>query len=153
MNQKEIIRLYKPESPAGDSICPFLKMRGDKTIRYGFPHPKNFCYKVKKAQPVRVQYQKKCCLDIKYLKCDVFKQDEISKLPNEILGKLPSRNIIQSIKPIHIAIFSIILIILIFLWSLNILQPAINESFLYLQNQISTAEVWLGESVPGLKPK
>ena len=148
MNQKKNRKVSTPDLSGSEVICSFLKKKGDITIRYGFPHARNYCYRVKKAQPVDMQYQKDICLDINHVKCAVFNQDDISRLPNEILGKIASRSIFLSIKPIHIAIFSIISIIVIILWGLNILQPEINGSSAQVEDQFSAPE----DTLPFIDP-
>ena len=87
MNAKKELPSSEHSHPKGLEICPYLKWRNDETIRYGFSHVSNFCYKPKKAQPVKLSYQKPVCLTGKYTDCPVFQQENIKQLPHDIRGK------------------------------------------------------------------
>ena len=87
MNAKKEIHDSEHDHPEGLEICPYLKWRKDETIRYGFSHVSNFCHKPKKAQPVRLSYQKRTCLTERNKDCPVLQQESIKQLPPDIRGK------------------------------------------------------------------
>jgi len=91
MTQKENRENHKQQITDGLEICPYLKWREDQTVRYGFPHMKNYCHKSKKAQPIKFSHQKEFCLNCKYLFCSVYQLQEVSLLPREIRGKYKIR--------------------------------------------------------------
>lgn len=107
MNAKKEIHDSEHNLPEGMGICPYLKWRNDETIRYGFPHVSNFCHKPKKAQPVRLSYQKPFCLTEKYTDCPVFQQEKITQLPQDIRGT----NIFKRRIPKNIPLLMIILLL------------------------------------------
>ena len=87
MNAKNEIHESEHNHPEGLEVCPYLKWRNDDSIRYGFSHVSNFCHKPKKAQPIRLSYQKLFCLTEKYTDCPVLQQERINRLPPDIRGK------------------------------------------------------------------
>lgn len=72
-------------------VCPFLKKRGDQTVRYGFPHASNCCFKPVMAQPVKLGYQKSVCLTNTYCTaCVTYQTVAPLSLPPKALGTLPA---------------------------------------------------------------
>lgn len=114
MNEKKEIHDSEHNHPEGMEICPYLKWRNDETVRYGFPHISNFCYKPKKAQSIRLSYQKPFCLTEKYTECPVFQQEKINRLPTDICGKDNfKRGILRNIPLLMIVLFLVLGIITI----------------------------------------
>ena len=114
MNAKKEIHDSEHDHPEGLEICPYLKWRKDETIRYGFSHVSNFCHKPKKAQPVKLSYQKLACLIEKYKDCPVFQQDSIKQLPPDIRGKnFFKKGILRNNPLIMIILFLVLGIIIV----------------------------------------
>ena len=112
MNAKKEIHDSEHDSPENLEICPYLKWRNDETIRYGFSHVSNFCHKPKKAQPIRLSYQKLFCLTEKYTDCPVFQQEKIKRLPQDIRGKnIFKRGILRNVPLLMIVLFLVLGII------------------------------------------
>jgi hypothetical protein len=71
LNTKKALNSF-PDKKETESICPFLKTAWDDTIRYGYPHQDNLCYKSKKAQSISLSDQKEVCLSRHFGKCLVY---------------------------------------------------------------------------------
>jgi hypothetical protein len=81
------------EKRGGEPVCPFLKTSWDDTIRYGFPHENNLCYKAFKAQSVSMADQEKVCLNRRYTKCQIFLTETQKRQNKNLLS--PLLNFIQ----------------------------------------------------------
>ena len=114
MNAKKEIHDSEHDHPVGLEICPYLKWRKDETIRYGFSHVSNFCYKPKKAQPVKLSYQKLTCLTERNKDCPVLQQESINRLPPDIRGKnIFKKEILRDIPLLMIILFLVLGVIIV----------------------------------------
>jgi len=66
--------------------CPYLKLKGDSSTRFGFANAYNYCYKSTKPHPVRFAYQTSTCLQGNHIQCPVFQQEWKGPLPDNIQG-------------------------------------------------------------------
>lgn len=87
MNTYKRNNAFEQNIPDRIGACPYLKCINDETIRYGFSHTLNFCHKPKKAQPIRLSYQKSICLNDSHTDCPIFQHEWNSRLPRDIRGK------------------------------------------------------------------
>jgi|WetSurMetagenome_2_1015567.scaffolds.fasta_scaffold304498_2 hypothetical protein len=105
------------EEEEGESlpVCSYLKWIADPTIRYGFPHPANYCHKPNKPRQVSLTYQDQVCINGSYKECPVYKQVWIGRLPEEIAPvkkKFNGRVFIPLIIAIILLIAAIIYLVL-----------------------------------------
>ena len=70
-----------------DTVCPYLGMAGDPKSVLEFPSDGNFCYRVKKAAPVRISHQEKYCLVSAHVDCPIYRTDGSQSMPAMYLGK------------------------------------------------------------------
>ena len=70
--------------------CPYLKLKRDKSTRFGFAHEYNYCHKSTNPLPVRISYQSSTCLQKEHNQCPVFQQEWKGPLPKNIQGKFNS---------------------------------------------------------------
>ncbi len=66
-----------PKTAGG--VCPFLKTSWDATIRYGYPHQENACYRLKKARPVSLTDQDAFCLGKQHRHCPIYQSAQMQK--------------------------------------------------------------------------
>jgi len=67
--------------------CPYLKLKRDKSTRFGFAHEYNYCHKSTNPLPVHTSYQSSTCLQEDHNQCPVFQQEWKGSLPKNIQGK------------------------------------------------------------------
>jgi len=152
MNAKKEIHNSEHSHPKGLEICPYLKWRNDETIRYGFSHVSNFCYKPKKAQPVKLSYQKPVCLTGKYTDCPVFQQESSRYLPHDIRGKNIFKKGILRGGPLLMIILILILGIITVLFILSISRqpslPTQNPLSIPTQNLSNNSTILSNNGIP-----
>lgn len=64
--------------------CPFLGLADDPGTRASYPSIWNCCQHVKPVEAVNLAYQDECCLSERYLKCLVYRREEMDVLPDEL---------------------------------------------------------------------
>lgn len=108
METKEIICITGNKVSKIPQICPHLKSCGDETVRFGFPHSNNSCYKLPQSHPIKLFHQESVCLKNTYKKCSVYQADNPLILPEEIRGRRLIKRINLAKIPILVASFLII---------------------------------------------
>ena len=153
MNAKKEIHDSEHDSPENLEICPYLKWRNDETIRYGFSHVSNFCHKPKKAQPIRLSYQKPFCLTEKYTECPVFQQESVKQLPPDIRGKnIFKKGVLRNILLLMIIVFLVLgVITVLILISTSRLPPIGLEDIRFGQGVVLEDTSTLSPSPPQLE--
>jgi hypothetical protein len=73
-----------PGSNATGNCCPYLGLAGDPLICYAYPSENNMCYRVAKQGAILESYQENFCLTPKHETCEVYKNNNIKQLPDEI---------------------------------------------------------------------
>lgn len=64
--------------------CPFIGLSCDSDTVMAFPTHRNYCHRVKSAQPVRIDYQSTYCLSFAHRHCPVLLKKSTRALPTEI---------------------------------------------------------------------
>jgi hypothetical protein len=97
------------EYTSNSQTCPYLGKKKDRTVRYGYPHESNYCYKSNNEQPVSLSYQEQTCIHHAYWKCPVYSPAWTGPFPQNIRRQ----SVIRNEKLYNI--FSLIMIILLLL--------------------------------------
>jgi len=81
-----------PENQALPHSCPYLGLSNDLTSRYGYPHSRNCCHRVKPSQPVGLDQQSGVCLggSQAYQNCPVNNDAWKGALPDELADDEPA---------------------------------------------------------------
>lgn len=110
--------IKKSSTEAKIPVCPFLKKRGDQTVRYGFPHASNRCFKPVMAQPIKLEYQKTICLTDAYCTmCEVYKAFAPLGLPSQALSRIPKTALKKKrLRITTYVMFPVILAVIFFLF-------------------------------------
>jgi hypothetical protein len=122
MNQTHPSHGLTPDTPL---ICPHLKRGDDATVRYGYAHALNFCYKADKHQPVSLSHQGQVCFSPDYGACPVYETEWKGPFPPgmrapDLIRRKHLRN--RLFLPLGLALLLYVLVFAI-LWSYNQWAP------------------------------
>jgi hypothetical protein len=67
--------------------CPFIGLSNDPDTVMAFPTHRNYCHRVKSAQPVRIDFQSTNCLSFAHRHCPVLLQQPTRSLPSSIAAQ------------------------------------------------------------------
>lgn len=119
------------------SVCPFLKLADDSSVRYSFPSQQNTCYHVNPPQGVALTYQDEICLTGKYFTCPVFDPAWAGPLPLEVRGKPLKRvNAWPLLLWSGIILMSSVLLVSILSYSLS---TGLLQSLMVMQSTVDTS--------------
>ena len=140
------------ENPEGVGVCPYLRWKNDKTVRYGFSQVTNFCHKPKIVQPVKLSYQKNICLTGKYISCPVFQNENHILLPHNIRGKGISKrkNIMNPLLLIVVLFLAlgIIIVFIILRTSQSLSSSTLAPLSIPIQNNIDESAILSNDGIP-----
>ena len=127
------------------TVCVYLGKAQDQSLRYGYPHPSNWCHRVRPPQNVGLFYQEKICLTDAHQTCKVYAGSWSGPLPEDIRGSSKTKykhRLKLRYRPFIIGLVFILIAILIFLIAPVITQPAPTPTF-------NNNQSWLAPSVTG----
>lgn len=67
-----------------ENSCIFLGLKEDPMVCFAYVNSGNYCYKVNSPAPVDFIHQDNYCLSDAYIECEVYRAEQISRLPKEI---------------------------------------------------------------------
>lgn len=63
-------------------VCPYVGLEEDPETFMAFPSAWNCCYRSRRRQPIRLEYQGEVCLSPLYAECEIFRREQGAPLPS-----------------------------------------------------------------------